>query len=203
MEAFSDGVFAIAITLLVLDISVPESEISHLWSGIAAQWPSYLAYVTSFLAIGAVWIQHHSLFSCLRLVDSALMRLNLALLMVVSFLPFPTGLMAQAITHSRGDERAAVVLYGATLLVISLLLGLMWRTAHRDRSLVHEDVGEAVLAEVERRQIPGLAIYVGAIAFGALLIPRVAAFAYLLVAAASVAVARGDREPGRAQHWGA
>jgi uncharacterized membrane protein len=68
VEAFSDGVFAIAITLLVLDVKVPESALHELWKGIADAWPSYLAYVTSFLAIWAVWMQHHGLFSCVRLV---------------------------------------------------------------------------------------------------------------------------------------
>ena len=70
VEAFSDGVFAIAITLLVLDLQMPEDAYGDLWKGFADQWPSYLAYVTSFLAIGAVWLEHHRLFTCLRLADT-------------------------------------------------------------------------------------------------------------------------------------
>ena len=110
-EAFSDGVFAIAITLLVLEIRVPESEFGHLWSGIAHQWPSYLAYVTSFLTIGGIWGVHHGIFRRLRYANRELMLTNLVLLMAVAFLPFPTKLMAEAI-HDTGAARAAAVFYG-------------------------------------------------------------------------------------------
>ena len=192
--------FAIAITLLVLDISIPSGEFHHLWAAFADEWPAYLAYVTSFLAIGAVWMQHHGLFSCLRLVDSHVMRLNLALLMVVGFLPFPTGVMAEAITVSRHSERAAVVVYGATLLVISLLLGALWRYVATHRQLLYDDVTDAAVAQAERRGLPGLGLLAAAIVVGALLIPRVAVFAYLILAVESVAVARGEREPGRVEH---
>ena len=95
-EAFSDGVFAIAITLLVLEIDVPETAYDDLWQGILDQWPAYLAYVTSFLTIGGIWLAHHGGFARLAFVDRRVMRLNLLLLMVVSFLPFPTRLVAEA-----------------------------------------------------------------------------------------------------------
>jgi len=202
VEAFSDGVFAIAITLLVLDIDVPSPGLHDLWRGIAEQWPSYLAYVTSFLAIGAVWLQHHGLFSCLRLVDAAVMRLNLALLMAVAFLPFPTRLMAEALTHSRADERAAVVLYGATLVAIGLLLGALWRRAAGRRALVHEDLADDVLAEAGKRQLPLTGLYAVAILIAVVLVPRAAAFAYLAVAVGSVVSAREWRL-GPPEHRGA
>ena len=96
-EAFSDGVFAIAITLLVLDINVPESDFDDLWQGIAHQWPSYLGYVTSFATIGGLWLAHHGIFRRIQYADARVTRLNLLLLMVVSFLPFPTRLMAETI----------------------------------------------------------------------------------------------------------
>ena len=85
-EAFSDGVFAIAITLLVLDISVPESELNDLWSAVGHQWPSYLGYATSFITIGGIWLAHHSVFRRLRHANTVVMRINLALLMAVAFL---------------------------------------------------------------------------------------------------------------------
>lgn len=94
VEAFSDGVLAIAITLLVLELSVPEGEHDDLLAGILGQWPSYLGYVTSFLTIGGIWMWHHSLFGRMARVDRAIARLNLVLLMLVSFLPFPAKLMA-------------------------------------------------------------------------------------------------------------
>ena len=140
-EAFSDGVFAIAITLLVLEIRVPESAFEHLWSGIADQWPSYLAYVTSFLTIGGIWMVHHGIFRRLQYMNRELMLINLLLLMAVAFLPFPTKLMAEAI-HDRGAARAAAVFYGAALLAISLLVRLMWASAVRDRRVLTPDMSE-------------------------------------------------------------
>ena len=111
-EAFSDGVFAIAITLLILEVNVPETAFDNLWQGIADQWPSYLAYATSFITIGGIWLAHHGIFRRLQYANQRLMLINLLLLMAVSFLPFPTKLMAQAI-HDSSAERAAVIFYGA------------------------------------------------------------------------------------------
>ena len=99
VEAFSDGVFAIAITLLVLEISVPESAFDDLWHGIAEQWPSYLAYATSFITIGWIWVAHHGIFRRLQYANRRVMLINLLLLMAVAFLPFPTKLMAEASTR--------------------------------------------------------------------------------------------------------
>ena len=96
LEAFSDGVFAIAITLLVLEISVPAEAFDDLWSGILHEWPAYLGYVTSFLTIGALWLAHHGVFRRLRYANNNVMRINLLLLMAVAFLPFPTKLVAEA-----------------------------------------------------------------------------------------------------------
>ena len=94
LEAFSDGVFAIAVTLLVLDLGVPAPGIGSLGHELLAQWPSYAAYVISFLTIGIIWINHHAAFSRLRVVDHSILMWNLALLLTVSVLPFTTSLMA-------------------------------------------------------------------------------------------------------------
>jgi uncharacterized membrane protein len=141
-EAFSDGVLAIAITLLVLDLNVPASEFDDLWRGIVGEWPSYLAYACSFLTIGAIWLRHHGIFTRLAYVDRRLMTLNLLLLMAVSFLPFPTRLVAEAI-QNEDAERAAIVFYGTTLLVISVLIGALWATAARDRKLLRPELDQA------------------------------------------------------------
>ena len=140
-EAFSDGVFAIAITLLILEVNVPETAFDNLWRGILDQWPSYLAYATSFITIGGIWLAHHGIFRRLQYANTRLMLINLLLLMVVSFLPFPTKLMAEAI-HSSDAERAAVIFYGATLLVISSLLSALWGSVALDRHLLRPEVGE-------------------------------------------------------------
>jgi uncharacterized membrane protein len=120
LEAFIDGIFAIAITLLVLEIGVPESDFENLWKGIADQWPSYLGYATSFLTIGALWGIHHGIFRRLARADAMVMRINLLLLMLVSFLPFPTKLVAEAIDLTSA-EGAAVIFYGLVLLSISVV----------------------------------------------------------------------------------
>ena len=125
-EAFSDGVFAIAITLLVLDISVPESDFHDLWRGIANQWPSYLGYVTSFLTIGGIWMAHHGLFR----TDAVCGPKRHA-----PQHPAPDGRLVPAVPDParrrgrsrRHAERPAVMLYGFTLLATSILLSALWQ----------------------------------------------------------------------------
>ena len=121
LEAFSDGVFAIAITLLVLEISVPEDAGDDLLHAFLAQWPSYLAYAVSFATIGAVWLSHSAITEYVREVDTVFVRLNLLLLMLVSFVPFPTRLLAGYIGDD-GPERVAATVYGLTLLAVGLML---------------------------------------------------------------------------------
>jgi len=190
LEAFSDGVFAIAITLLVLEIGVPESAFDNLWRGILDQWPSYLAYATSFITIGGIWLAHHGLFRRLAAADARVMRINLLVLMAVAFLPFPTKLMAEAIRDSDA-ERAAVIFYGATLLVISILMWALWATVARDRSLVHPDVPDEEVAGILRAATPSMGFYAGVIVL-AIVAPQIAAFGYLAVAVLAVVRARGE-----------
>jgi uncharacterized membrane protein len=192
-EAFSDGVFAIAITLLVLDIRVPESAFGDLWTGIGDQWPGYLAYLTSFLTIGFVWLAHHAILGRLRAVDATLMRINLVLLLVVSFLPFPTRLMALAI-HNRDAERAAVVFYGVALLAIALVIGAMWRAVAARPHLLRADVEEGEVNELLRATAPDIGFYVVA-TLVAVAFPYFAAFGYLIIAVSLVLRARGDAPP--------
>jgi uncharacterized membrane protein len=191
IEAFSDGVFAIAITLLILEVGVPESEFDHLWRGIANQWPAYLAYATSFITIGAIWMLHHGVFRRLRYANAWVMRLNLLLLMVVSFLPFPTKLLAEAI-HDRDAERAAVIFYGATLLAISLIISALWTQITRDRHLLRPGVSEEEIRTVLVATTPTLSFYVVVIVL-ALFAPRIAAFGYLVIGIIAVLRAHGDQ----------
>ena len=123
MEAFSDGVLAIAITLLVLDVAIrpPGSPIHQFLRG----WPSYLAYLVSFLTIGGAWIAHHGLTDSLDRVDRIFLRLNLLFLLAVSFLPFPTRLVADAMEKTTSWQRMAAVVYGCTLLAIRLLFAAL------------------------------------------------------------------------------
>ena len=132
-----------------------------------------------------MWIAHHAFFHRLRLVDRTLMRLNLALLAVVAFLPFPTALMSEALDVSRSAERMAVVVYGATLVSVNVLALAAARHAARHEVLQHEP-GSIVAA---RPSFPGYAV---AGVVGLVLLPRIAVFAYLAIALAEVATARGE-----------
>jgi uncharacterized membrane protein len=190
IEAFSDGVFAIAITLLVLDIRIPPGEFSDLWQAIADAWPSYLAYATSFVTIGGIWMAHHGIFRRLEYANAQVMRLNLLLLMAVAFLPFPTRLVAEAIDRTDA-QRAAVIFYGANLLVISALLSAVWGAAVRDRTLLRPGVDEQEVNEILARTAPSLGFYVAVILL-AILAPQVAAFGYLVIAVVAVLRVKGD-----------
>ncbi|HEY7620448.1 MAG TPA: TMEM175 family protein [Solirubrobacteraceae bacterium] len=200
VEAFSDGVFAIAITLLVLEITVEPSDFDHLRSALLHEWPSYLAYVTSFLTVGSVWIAHHNLFSRLRYVDAYLLRLNLLLLMAAAFLPFPTGVLAQAIDASRDAERTAIVFYGATALVIELLLRTAVRYAFSRPELTTLDpsaVRPPRPAEAHGwRSALGTALYSVAIIVGIFTFPRIATVGYFLIALRGVIVIGGEGRLG-------
>jgi uncharacterized membrane protein len=177
MEAFSDGVFAIAATLLVLEIAVhpPGTALEQL----GHEWPAYLGYAISFLTIGAAWIGHHAITDRLTRVDSLLLRINLLLLFVVAFLPFPTKLIAEAI-HETNNERVFVTLYGLTLLTIRLLLFALDAYARREH-LYSQDQADEDLVTERRVLWPVLAGYVLAILIG-LAAPIAAVVLYLALA---------------------
>jgi uncharacterized membrane protein len=191
LEAFSDGVLAIAATLLVLELSVPPADFGNLWRGIAHQWPAYLAYVTSFVTIGGIWFAHHGLFRRLAQADGIVTKLNLLLLMLVSFLPFPTKLVAEAFDNT-SSERAAVIFYGLALLSVNAVVSVLWRYIAAHRELLEPDVTDAEVATITRETTPGMAFYVGVILLAALA-PHVAAFGYLVIAVLAVMRSRGDR----------
>jgi uncharacterized membrane protein len=133
LEAFSDGVMAIAITLLVLDLALrpPGSPLHQFLEG----WPSYLAYVVSFLTIGAAWIDHNALTDRLARVDTVLLRINLLFLLLIAFLPFPTRLVSESLHESTSPERVATVVYGVTLLAIQLVFYCLDAYARREHLL--------------------------------------------------------------------
>ena len=185
--------FAIAITRLVLDITVAPSDYDRLRQALAHEWPAYLAYVTSFLTVGSVWMAHHSLFSRLRFIDQVLLRLNLLLLMMAAFLPFPTSVLAQALHHGGTAERTAVAFYGAVALVIDLLLRAAERYASSRQDLQMDPTSATPGPERARvirwRSWASTALYAAAILFAVFLFPRVAVIGYLAVGIRSVFVA--------------
>jgi uncharacterized membrane protein len=179
MEAFSDGVFAIAITLLVLEITIPEGAGEDLLDAFLDQWPSYLAYVVSFATIGAIWLAHNGITEYLDRTDPGFIRLNLLLLMVVAFLPFPTRLLGEHFGE-QSPERVAVTIYGLALLAASSLVSVLWRYAVHEK-LVRPDAEDEDVRLLTKRLTPGLAAYALIIILG-LFLPLVAVLAYLAVA---------------------
>jgi uncharacterized membrane protein len=177
MEAFSDRVFSIAATLLVLDLALhppgtPLAQFLH-------EWPGYLGYAISFLTIGAAWLGHDAITDRLPRVDSLLLRINLLLLFVIAFLPFPTRLIAEAV-HDTNGERVFVTIYGLTLLTIRLLLTALDAYARRADLYTHGEADEEL--RTERRQLwPVLAGYGIAILIG-LAAPTAAVLLYLALA---------------------
>jgi TMEM175 potassium channel family protein len=178
MEGFSDGVFAFAITLLVLDLAIhpPGSPLHQLAQG----WPSYVAYLISFLTIGGAWLGHMAMTDRLTNVDSLLLRLNLVLLLGVAFLPFPTRLMADAL-RKPADERVYVTLYGLTLLAIRLIAFGLDAYARRQRLYSQQGTDEELRTD-QSKFLPIIIGYVAAILIG-LALPRVAVVLYLALAA--------------------
>ncbi|KUH69954.1 hypothetical protein AU184_14165 [Mycolicibacterium novocastrense] len=196
MEAFSDGVFAIAITLLVLEIGVPDGSEDDLLAAVVRQWPSYLTYLVSFSTIGAVWLEHTVITEFLDRATPALIRLNLLLLMLVSFLPFPTRLLGDYIAESDA-QRVAVTVYGINLLLVSVVVSLMWRYAVWQR-LIRAGVADADVRLISKRLTPGLAGYAVFIAAG-LFAPVIAVFGYLMIAVYFIVPFAALRAAGRAR----
>lgn len=190
-EGFSDGIFAIASTLPVLEINVERDSFDNFWRGIAHQWQSYLAYATSFLTIGGLWLAHHGIFARLRYLTATVMRVNPVLLMMTAFLPFPTKLVAEVIGDTE-SERAAVIFYGSTLLVISGLLALLWQVAIADRGALRPEVSDA---KSQRSAGDGaMSSRFPSADADRLLQPHVAALGYPMLAITVVVRARGDTD---------
>jgi uncharacterized membrane protein len=132
-EAFSDGVFSIAATLLVLDIKVPAAN-GDLLSALAHLWPAYASYAVSFLTIGIIWMNHHTIFSHLRRVDRPLQVLNLLLLLIVALIPFPTSILATYL-ESGHDQAAAGAIYGLVMAGMGISFGSLWMYVLRNDAL--------------------------------------------------------------------
>ena len=181
LEALSDGVFAIAVTLLVLDIRVPAEapNSSELLTALGRLWPSYLAYIVSFATIGAIWLGHNVITEYLDRVDSGFIRLNLLMLLLVSFLPLPTRLFADYIGRN-APERAAATVFGLSLLLATAVLRWLWRYAVRER-LIRPEAGDQEIQLLTKRLNPGLAAYLVLIAAG-LFVPVIAVGGYLAIA---------------------
>jgi uncharacterized membrane protein len=141
VEAFSDGVFAIAITLLVLTIAQP-SDYRNLSHELLARWPSLAAYVVSFAVIGIMWMNHHTVFSHLERIDRGMSYRNLLLLMSIVFIPYPTGVFGEALRQGHGAKTAAVF-YSATMAFNGFSWSALWLYASRGRRLLRPEFPES------------------------------------------------------------
>lgn len=161
LEAFADGVFAIAATLLILNVDTQVgSEPQGLGGRLLHIWPSYVAYAVSFLTIGIIWVNHHTLMQQMGRVDRTFLFLTVGFLMVVAFIPFPTRLVAE---HVRGDgARAAAITYGITLTATAVMFQAIWFYGSLGRRLLREDADPRVVSGITRSYLPGPWIYLTA-----------------------------------------
>ena len=148
LEAFSDGVFAIAITLLVLELKVPEGD-GSLWHKLVHEWPQFAAYLSSFAVIGVMWVNHHSMFRAIVRTDRPLLFLNLLLLLWTSLLPFPTSLVSRYLGGGGWDASVAEAVYSANLTLAAIAFSLVWMRAVRGGRLIAAPLGAAA----ERRSL--------------------------------------------------
>ena len=160
LEAFSDGVFAVAITLLALNLSVAGPGHGKLSHQLASQWPAYVAYLVSFFTIGIIWVNHHALVQNIAVVNRTLLFLNLALLAVVVAIPFATATMADYLTASGADGHVAMALYAGVLEAMSLAFMALFEWTLHEEGRTHRPVPEAARWAARRRfylgQVPYL-----------------------------------------------
>jgi uncharacterized membrane protein len=154
LETFSDGVFAIAATLLILDVKADGGGAlsSQLWHA----WPQFAGYAVSFVTIGVMWINHHTVFKQIDKVDRTFLTINVVFLMVIAFVPFPTRVLAAHLQH---DARTAALTYGVTMVVMASLYSTLWFYAARNRRLIAADADQRTVSGISRSFLPGIPLY--------------------------------------------
>ena len=165
LETFADGVFAIAATLLILIVEVPELDEHSLAHELVRLWPAYIGYAVSFLTIGIIWVNHHTVLRQIRGVDRIFLFINVFFLLCIAFIPFPTRLLA---TYVRTDDgRAAAVVYGITLTTTAIFFNLMWRYAIGGGGrLLRADADRREVDGITRSYRPGVPMYAGSTVVG-------------------------------------
>jgi uncharacterized membrane protein len=157
VEAFSDGVFAIAITLLILAVGIDqaraEGSLSH---QLVHLWPAYLAYLVSFVTVGIMWVNHHTIFRHFARVDRPLLLLNIFLLLLIAFTPFPTRVVAE-FAHTDSDRRAAALLYGINMTLTAICFFAVWM--YGSRRLLRPNADRREVSGITRSYLPGAPTY--------------------------------------------
>lgn len=180
LETFADGVFAIAATLLILnvDAQIP-GDVGNLGDRLTHIWPSYLAYAVSFVTIGIMWVNHHWVMSQIDHTDRRFLFANIGLLLCIAFVPFPTRLVAE---HIRGDgAQDAALAYGFTMVATAIMFNITWFYASTRRRLLRPDANAAVVRGISRSYLPGPWIYLVA-SLVAFLSPTVSVLLFLAIA---------------------
>ncbi len=176
LEAFSDGVFAIAATLLILDVNLSgDGSVRH---QLVQAWPSYAAYAISFATLGIVWVNHHTVFTQIDRVDRTFLFINVMFLMVVAFTPFPTRVLAD---NLREQSKAAALFYGLTYTAMAVCYAALWFYAARGRRLIAPTADERLVSGISRSFRPGTLIYAVA-TLSALVSATLAVVLYALIA---------------------
>ena len=153
LETFSDGVFAIAATLLILEVHRAGGSVAH---GLVHAWPSYVAYAISFLTIGIIWVNHHTVMQQIDRVDRTFLFINVVFLMIVAFSPYPTRVLAETL---RDGSKPAAFAYGLTFTLMAVSYGTMWFYAALGRRLIAADADQRVVSGISRSFGPGWIIY--------------------------------------------
>lgn len=159
LEAFSDGVIAIAITLLALEIKVPgeQSADKGLWTALINQWPTYLALVTTFVMILIMWINHHRMFSHIHRIDTPLMLLNGGILLGITILPFTTELVGDYL--EKPDEQVAAIVYNGVFIFTAFFFNLTWRYASQKNRLLDSQADQDAVRGLTRQYMFGIPGY--------------------------------------------
>ena len=178
LEAFSDGVFAIAATLLILNVTVTAG--ASLPHELLTIWPSYVAYGVSFVTIGVIWANHHTVIGQISHVNRTFLVINTLFLMVVAFIPFPTHLLSEYILDPENAQAAAVA-YGITGTLVAVMFNIMWRYAASGRRLLRADAKSRTVDGISRSYLPGPFLYAAATAV-AFANPQVSAGIYAAIA---------------------
>jgi uncharacterized membrane protein len=180
LETFADGVFAIAATLLIIEVGLPEEPHDSLGQELLEIWPQYAAYALSFVTIGIMWVNHHTILRQLETVDRPFLFLNLGLLLCIAFVPFPTSVLAEFIREDGAE--AAALLYGVTLTVTATFFLAVWLYAAYGGRLLHHGADPREVSGLTRSYLPGVPIY-GAATLVAFVSPGASAALFVLIAA--------------------
>ena len=182
LETFADGVFAIAATLLILNVDVSCETPCDLRAQVLHAWPSYVAYAASFVTMGIIWANHHTVMNQIGRADRTFLMLTVLFLMVVAFVPFPTRLVAEHIGDPLiANERTAVAVYGITFTLTAVMFNVVWFYASRGGRLLRADADPRVVRGISRTFVVGPWVYLG-LTLAALISPKVGAIGFLLFA---------------------